>query len=198
MLAHILLMRIRSHLLKWQRPEQSSFTPGKSTTDCILALRVLVEHRREFRQGMLAAYVDLKEAFDSVLHEALWDLLRLIGIPLGIVGLLTGLYSGTESAVKCGAGVSSFFPVSTRVRQGCVLAPSLFNACMDWVLGRVVDQSHCGASVGNTKITDLVFADDAVIFAETLEILVYCTRRRSPWDSRSPGLRPRYRCLVAC
>ena len=56
--------------------------------------------------------------------------------------------------------------------QGCVLAPSLFNTCMDWVLGRVVDHSHCGASVGNTKITDLVFADDAVIFAESLEVLV--------------------------
>ncbi|KAG0718504.1 Troponin T [Chionoecetes opilio] len=36
----------------------------------------------------------------------------------------------------------------------------------------VVDQSDCGASVGNTKITDLVFADDAVIFAESLEVLV--------------------------
>ncbi|KAG0694277.1 Retrovirus-related Pol polyprotein from type-1 retrotransposable element R2 [Chionoecetes opilio] len=58
------------------------------------------------------------------------------------------------------------------VRQGCVLAPSLFNACMDWVLDKVVDQSDCGASVGNTKITDLVFADDAVIFAESLEVLV--------------------------
>ena len=44
--------------------------------------------------------------------------------------------------------------------------------CMDWVLGRVVDQSHCGASIGNTKITDLVFVDDAVIFAESLEVLV--------------------------
>ncbi|KAG0719084.1 hypothetical protein GWK47_007392 [Chionoecetes opilio] len=43
---------------------------------------------------------------------------------------------------------------------------------MDWVLDKVVDQSDCGASVGNTKITDLVFADDAVIFAESLEILV--------------------------
>ncbi|KAG0714937.1 hypothetical protein GWK47_013121 [Chionoecetes opilio] len=44
---------------------------------------------------------------------------------------------------------------------------------MDWVLGKVVDQSDCGAtSLGNTKITDLVFADDAVIFAESLEILV--------------------------
>ncbi|KAG0711100.1 hypothetical protein GWK47_021383 [Chionoecetes opilio] len=61
-LAHLLLTLIRSHLLKHQRPQQ----PGKSTTDCILALRVLVEHRREFRQGMLAAYVDLMKAFDSV------------------------------------------------------------------------------------------------------------------------------------
>ena len=69
-------------------------------------------------------------------------------------------------------GVSSFFAVHTGVRQGYVLAPSLFNTCMDSILGRVVDQSHCGASVGNTKITDLVFADDAVIFAESLNVLV--------------------------
>ena len=41
---------------------------------------------------------------------------------------------------------------------------------MDWVLGRVVEQSHCGASVGNTKITDLVFADDAAM--QSLEVLV--------------------------
>ena len=50
-LAHLLLTQIRTHLLKQQRPEQSGFTPGKSTTDRILALRV----RYEFRQGMLAA-----------------------------------------------------------------------------------------------------------------------------------------------
>ncbi|KAG0730163.1 Nucleoporin SEH1-A [Chionoecetes opilio] len=43
---------------------------------------------------------------------------------------------------------------------------------MDWVLGKVVDQSDCGASLGNTKITDLVFAEDAVIFADSLEVLV--------------------------
>ena len=83
------------------------------------------------------------------------------------------MYSGTESAVKCGGGRGVYnFPVHAEVRQGWVFAPSLFNTCMDWVLGRVVDQSHCGASVGNTKITDLVFADDAVIFAESLEVLV--------------------------
>ena len=43
---------------------------------------------------------------------------------------------------------------------------------MDWILDRVVDQSRCGASVGNFKVTDLDFADDAVILAESLEVLV--------------------------
>ena len=146
--------------------------PGKSTTDRILGLRVLVERRRKFPQVMLAAYVDLKKAFDSVHRETLWDLLRLRGIPAKIIGLLIGLYSRTVSALMCGGGMSSFFPVNTGVRQSCVLAPSLFNTCMDSVLGRVVEQSHCVASVGNTEIIDLVFADDAVVFVESLEVLV--------------------------
>ena len=42
-----------------------------------------------FQQGMLAAYVDFKKAFDSVHHEAIWDLLRLQGIPAWIIGLVT-------------------------------------------------------------------------------------------------------------
>ena len=73
----------------------------------------------ESRQGMLAAYVDLKKAFDSVHQETLWDLLRLRGIPARIIiGLLTGLYSGTVSAVKYGGYMSSFMLMNMGVRQG--------------------------------------------------------------------------------
>ena len=57
------------------------------------------------------------------------------------------------------------------VHQGCVLAPTLFSACIDWILGRMAERSSCGASFGNVKISDVDFADDAVIFAETLDIL---------------------------
>ena len=53
-----------------------------------------------FQQGMPTAYVDLKAAFDSVHREALWDLLCLGGISAEIIVLLSGLYSGTECAVK--------------------------------------------------------------------------------------------------
>ncbi|KAF7653866.1 hypothetical protein LDENG_00077680 [Lucifuga dentata] len=45
----------------------------------------------------------------------------------------------------------------------------LFNACMDWLLGRA---SNLGAFIGGKRFTDLDFADDAVIFAESMDILV--------------------------
>ena len=34
------------------------------------------------------------------------------------------------------------------------------------------EKSSCGASFGNVKISDLDFADDGVIFAETLDVLL--------------------------
>ena len=120
---------------------------------------------------MLAAYIDLKKAFDTVRRESLWEILRL-RISTRIIGHIASLYTGTESAVKCGGGLSSFFPVSSGVRQSCVLAPTLFNTCMDWILGRATIQSHCGATLGSIKLTDLDFADDVGILSESLETLV--------------------------
>ena len=142
-----------------------------STIDRILALRVLIERRQEFRQGLLAAYVDLCKAFDSLNLDALWRILGLRGVPPKLVNLMSELYSGTESAVRCGGTISDIFPVVTGVLQQCVLVSTLFSACIDWILGRMSERSSCGASFGNVKISDLDFTNDAIIFAETLDIL---------------------------
>ena len=40
---------------------------------------------------------------------------------------------------------------------------------LDW---KMSDRSSCGASFGNVNISDLDFADDAVIFAVTMDILM--------------------------
>ena len=82
---------------------------------------------------------------------------------------MSELYSGTERAVRCGGTISDLFPVVTGVLQGCVLAPTFFSTCMDWSLGWMSERLSCGASFANVKISDLDFADDAVIFADTLE-----------------------------
>ena len=81
------------------------------------------------------------------------------------------MYSGTESTVRCDSTISDYFPVNSGLRQGFVLAPTLFNTCMDHVLGRMSDKLGCGESVATVRITDRDFADDAVLFAETTEVL---------------------------
>jgi len=39
---------------------------------------------------------------------------------------------------------------------------------MDWIMGRATNQSQCGATLGNIKISDLDFADDVAILSESL------------------------------
>ena len=95
--------------------------------------------------------------------DALLRILGLLGVPPKRINLMSDLYSGNESAVRCGDTISDLFPVITRVRQGCVLAPTLFSTCMDWILGNMSERSSCGASFGNVKISDLDFTDGAVI-----------------------------------
>ncbi|XP_035665583.1 uncharacterized protein LOC118408831 [Branchiostoma floridae] len=98
--ANVILGRLRPLLLRKQRKEQSGFTPGRSTVDRILTLRLLAEKRREFRRPLFAAYVDLKQAFDSVDRQALWKILKTPGVPAKLLTLLSLLYSNTSSSVR--------------------------------------------------------------------------------------------------
>ena len=121
--ARIILDGVRHHLLEHQRPEQSVFTPKRSTIDHIIALWVLTECRQEFWQVLLAAYVNLCEAFDSVNRDALWKILGIRGVPTKLINLMSNLYSGTESAVRCGDTISDLFPVVTGVLRGLYWPP---------------------------------------------------------------------------
>lgn len=68
---------------------------------------------------------------------------------------------------RCRGGIS----VNLGVRQKCGFPSLLFNTWMDWVLGNV-GQVCYRASVGNTKVTDLVFVDNALLFVESMVVLV--------------------------
>ncbi|KAI8499356.1 hypothetical protein Bbelb_231200 [Branchiostoma belcheri] len=67
--------------------------------------------------------------------------------------------------------LSDSFVIKSGVRQGCVLAPTIFNVAIDHVMGRTVEQCNCGVSFGDLTVTDLDFADDVAILAEVLEVL---------------------------
>ena len=59
-------------------------------------------------------------------RDALWRILGLRGVPSKLIDLMFELYSGTESAVRCGGTMSDLFPVFTGVCQGCGTGPHNF------------------------------------------------------------------------
>ena len=48
-------------------------------------------------------------------RDALWRILGLREVPPKLIDLIAELYSGTESAVRCGDTISNLFPVVTRL-----------------------------------------------------------------------------------
>lgn len=77
-----------------------------------------------------------------------------------------------KSSVKCGEDGFSFSFVNTGVRHGCVLASHLSSPVWIGYYGSAVDQTNCGSPSSNTRVTDFVFASDAGIIAQSLEVLV--------------------------
>ena len=185
--AAILLSRIKPLLLRSRRPNQSGFAPGRSTTDAILALRLLAEVHREFNRPLYVAYLDIKAAFDSADREALWKWLTGIGTPTVILGLVRQLYSDTTARVQVGPTLSTPFGTTTGVRQGCVIAPWLFCGPIDWTMARTCQ--HGGVKIGPYVFTDLVYADDAAIFSDSEERLPRVLDRFQR-EAATVGLRP--------
>ncbi|KAK6735132.1 hypothetical protein RB195_018366 [Necator americanus] len=75
----------------------------------------------------------------------------------------------TTAAVRTPAGCITPFEVVIGVRQGAVAGPFLFNFAIDDIMRRTVDQ--CPADIvlapSGCPLTDLEYADDVVIFAES-------------------------------
>ena len=76
------------------------------------------ERLRDLRIGLLAAFVGLRKAFDSVNKDVLSRILALRGLSPKLVNPISGPYSGTDSAVRCDSDISDYFPVNSGVRKG--------------------------------------------------------------------------------
>ncbi|XP_076029811.1 uncharacterized protein LOC143018337 [Oratosquilla oratoria] len=73
-------------------------------------------------------FVDLAQAFDTVNRTLLWEILRKFGCPPPtILALLRSFHDGSMARVINSGSTSDPFLVGTGVKQGCVIAPIIFN-----------------------------------------------------------------------
>ena len=60
---------------------QCGFRKGHGCTDTVFCARQLVERTQEHKEQLYVVFVDLRKAYDSVLHMAMWRVLEKNGFP---------------------------------------------------------------------------------------------------------------------
>ena len=85
---------------------------------------------------------------------------------------MRNLYAGQEPTVRTGHGTTDWFQTGKGVRQGCILSPCLFNLCAEYIMRNVgLDEAQAGIKTARRNISNLRYADDTTLMAESKEEL---------------------------
>ena len=71
--------------------------------------------------------MDLKKVYDSVPRKALWCVLEKFGVPPTMVSVIRSFDKDKTAVVRVGNDLTEDIEVTNGLRQGCTLAPTLFN-----------------------------------------------------------------------
>jgi len=169
LMASVMLQRIKARTEEILSEAQAGFRAGRSTIDQLFSLRLLAEKYYEHERDLYICYVDFQKAFDSVWRKGLWQVMRHLGYDNKIIRLLESMYRRTVSSVRVGTQgeLSSWFETLVGVLQGCVLSPLLFNIMLEVVMALSLNNSDIGATISGFLCSNLRFADDIALLAES-------------------------------
>ena len=126
-LARIVQDRLASLADQVLPESQCGFRKGRGCVDMIFAARQMIEKSIEHHSDLYILFVDLKKAYDSVPRTALWPALTKLGVPPRMLQVIRALHDGMLAHVRVDGSVTDEFVVTNGLRQGCTLAPMLFN-----------------------------------------------------------------------
>ena len=168
---------------------QCGFRKGRGCVDMLFVARQLVEKSREHDNSLFIAFFDLRKAYDSVPRPALWSVLEKYGVPPKMLSVIRSFHEGMLAEVQVEEGSTDSFEVKNGLRQGCPLAPSLFNLFFAAMVscwrarcpeaGVVVKYKHGRRLVGDRtaksrlsaiKVTETQFADDVAVYCQARDI----------------------------
>ena len=146
-IARILANRLVPHAEGFLPESQCGFRPNRGTTDMIFTARQLQEKCREQRQPLYMAFIDLTKAFDSVNRAALWRILGKFGCPEKFISIVRLLHDGMSARVLSSQAAGDPFEVHTGVKQGCVIAPTLFSIFISTIFHLIKDRLPEGIEI---------------------------------------------------
>ena len=170
--AMILLNRVSEQMEATVSEYQAGFRTGRSTTDQMFTLHQILTNSYEFDVPTHTCFIDLKKAYDTVNRPALWKVLRKTNLSLKVQRLVQSLHTNTHATVRAYGQLSDSFPVTNGVRQGCVLAPALFNIFLDHILHVALANSPDGITIRYTKANSRITINNRVTQPEEFDELI--------------------------
>ena len=189
--ARVVLNRLQKLAERIYPESQCGFRAKRSTIDMVFSIRQLQEKCREQRRPLYLAFIDLTKAFDLVSRTGLFALLERIGCPPKLLKLIMSFHEDMSGTVHFDGSSSEPFPIGNGVKQGDVLAPTLFGiffalllllafrGCVDGIFlhtrsdGNLFNLARLKAKtkVQEVLIREMLFADDAALVAHSEEAL---------------------------
>ena len=85
---------------------------------------------------------------------------------------LRNLYAGQDTTARTGHETTDWFQIGKRIHQGCILSPCLFNLHAEYITTNAgLDEAQAGIKIARRNISNLRYADDTTLMAETEEEL---------------------------
>ena len=170
----ILLNKIREKTEGFTSESQFGFRPKRGIVDAIFIARQIIQKAKKRGVKIHINFVDFKSAFDTIWREALWKMLKAIGVNKKIVNIIERMYDKTICSVVVEGYSTEWFEVMIGVRQGCLLSPTLFNVFLDFVMKEINCLSKDITFDDNLNV-DLKYADDTTLISAIYELLQLST-----------------------
>ena len=152
--------------------EQIGFKKQSRASDHIFTLKSLANKYVTDKNGgkLYACFIDLRKAYDTINHDALFYKLRQQNINDNLLKLLNNIYRKSDCAVKINGALTNFFPCKKGLRQGDPLSPLLFNLFINDIFNEIDKVNKHKVSLDDTFcFSTLAYADDIVLFSTTKE-----------------------------
>ena len=95
-----------------------------------------------------------------------------MGIPGHLTCLHSNLYTGQEATARTRRGTTDCFQTGKGVHQGCILSLCLFVLYAEYIMQSTrLDEAQAGIKTAGRNISNLRYADDTTLMAESEEEL---------------------------